>query len=323
MSMLNYYFDLALRSFRAAKGLSLLMILALGLGIGACMTTLTVFHVLGGDPIPGKSERLFNVQLDAEAADPSFKPGDEPVRQLTRFDAEALLQAKKGRRQVMMTGAQATVLPDDPALKPFVTTARWTSADFFTMFEAPFAYGSGWDAAADQADARVVVISHSLNEKLFGGANSVGREIRLREQGFRVVGVLKPWRPVPHYFDLTQGAYTQPAEVYAPISTSFRLNMGSSGNMNCWGDLDGKHPRDLNVPCAWLQYWVELDSAAQAAEYRNYLLQYSEEQGRAGRFERPANVRLRPVMEWLDHQQVLPSDVRLQVWLAFAFLLVA
>ncbi|WP_207795914.1 ABC transporter permease [Kinneretia aquatilis] len=322
MSMLNYYFDLALRSFRAAKGLSLLMILALGLGIGACMTTLTVFHVLGGDPIPGKSERLFNVQLDAEAANPSFKPGDEPVRQLTRFDAEALLQAKKGRRQVMMTGAQATVLPDDPALKPFVTTARWTSADFFTMFEAPFAYGSGWDAAADQADARVVVISHSLNEKLFGGANSVGREIRLREQGFRVVGVLKPWRPVPHYFDLTQGAYTQPAEVYAPISTSFRLNLGSSGNMNCWGNLDGKHPRDLNVPCAWLQYWVELDSAAQAAEYRNYLQQYSEEQGRAGRFERPANVRLRPVMAWLDHQQVLPSDVRLQVWLAFAFLLV-
>ena len=55
MSMLNYYFDLALRSFRAAKGLSLLMILALGLGIGACMTTLTVFHVLGGDPIPGKT----------------------------------------------------------------------------------------------------------------------------------------------------------------------------------------------------------------------------------------------------------------------------
>ena len=39
--MLAYYFDLALRSFRSSRALSLLMVLALGLGIGACMTTLT------------------------------------------------------------------------------------------------------------------------------------------------------------------------------------------------------------------------------------------------------------------------------------------
>ena len=63
--MLAYYFDLALRSFRSARALSVLMVLALGLGIGACMTTLTVYRVLAGDPIPHKSDRLFNVQLDA------------------------------------------------------------------------------------------------------------------------------------------------------------------------------------------------------------------------------------------------------------------
>ena len=54
--------------------LSALMVLALGLGIGACMTTLTVYHVLSGDPIPAKSARLFNVQLDA-ANRVDFKPG--------------------------------------------------------------------------------------------------------------------------------------------------------------------------------------------------------------------------------------------------------
>jgi putative ABC transport system permease protein len=41
-----------------------------------------------------------------------------------------------------------------------------------------------------------------------------------------------------------------------------------------------------------------------------------------GRFERPTNVRLRNVNEWLVHQKVLPSDVRLQLWLALGFLLV-
>lgn len=319
--MLGYYFDLALRSFARSKALSLLMVLALGLGIGACMTTLTVYHVLSGDPIPGKSQRLFNVQLDASGM-VGYKPGGEPNLQLTRFDAETLLRAKKARRQVMMTGARVPLQPDSPGLKPFYAQARWASSDFFAMFEAPFLFGGGWDEAADRAEARVVVISQALNDKLFGGENSVGRELRLRGQTLTVIGVLKRWRPVPHYFDLTLGSYAEPAEVYAPFASAIALKLGAAGNMNCWGDLAGKNPRDLNASCSWVQYWIELDSPDQAAGYRRYLEQYSDEQRRAGRFERLANVRLRDVMSWLGFSQVLPGDVRLQVWLAFGFLLV-
>ncbi|MCP6135331.1 hypothetical protein NL393_39735, partial [Klebsiella pneumoniae] len=77
--------ELAARSARASKGLSALMVLALALGIGACMTTLTVYHVLSGDPIPARSARLFNVQLDA-ADMVGYKAGQEPVFDLTRFD---------------------------------------------------------------------------------------------------------------------------------------------------------------------------------------------------------------------------------------------
>ena len=53
--MFGYYFDLALRSFRRNRILTALMVLAIALGIGASMTTMTVFHVLSGDPLPGKS----------------------------------------------------------------------------------------------------------------------------------------------------------------------------------------------------------------------------------------------------------------------------
>jgi putative ABC transport system permease protein len=42
-SMFAYYFNLALRSFRRNKVLTALMVLAIALGIGASMTTLTVF----------------------------------------------------------------------------------------------------------------------------------------------------------------------------------------------------------------------------------------------------------------------------------------
>ncbi len=63
-AMFAYYARLAVRSFRRNKVLTALVV-AIALGIGASMTTLTVFHVLSGDPIPGKSDRLFYVQLDA------------------------------------------------------------------------------------------------------------------------------------------------------------------------------------------------------------------------------------------------------------------
>ncbi|RZA17386.1 MAG: ABC transporter permease, partial [Lysobacteraceae bacterium] len=91
--MFLHYLELAWRNILASKGLSALMVLALALGIGACMTTLTVYHVLSGDPIPHKSARLFNVQLDA-ADLVGWKSGGEPNLDLTRFDATALLRDK-------------------------------------------------------------------------------------------------------------------------------------------------------------------------------------------------------------------------------------
>lgn len=320
--MLAYYLDLALRSLRRSRALTVLMVLALGLGIGACMTTLTVYHVLSGDPIPTKSGRLFDVELDA-ANKIRWQPGEEPTFQLTRHDAEALLRARRAKRQVMMTGANAPVQPEQADLKPFYAPARYTSADFFAMFEAPFLHGGGWSAAEDAASGRVVVISKSLNEKVFGGANSVGRDLTIRSQPMRVIGVLNDWRPVPHYYDLTVGAFAPSEDVFVPFSTATELKFGSSGTMDCWDSpRGGGSPRDLNAPCSWVQYWVELESPADASAFRSYLTRYSEEQVRAGRFERPPNVRLRNVVDWLVYREVLPGDVGLQVWLAFGFLLV-
>ncbi len=319
--MLAYYFKLALRSFQSARALSVLMVLALALGIGACMTTLTVYHVLSGDPIPHKSDRLFDVELDA-ANMIGYEAGPEPTFQLTRLDAENLLRDARAKRQVVMTGAHIPVQPESPTLKPFYAAARYTSADFFAMFDAPFLFGGGWDAAADRDQARVVVISKSLNDKLFGGENSVGRELVLRRETMRVIGVLREWRPVPLFYDVSMGAYRNPEDLYLPFSTAMGLKFGRSGQMNCWANPGNVGPLEAGAPCAWLQYWVELESPDQAPAFRDYLVQYSQDQRRAGRFERPPNVRLRNVTEWLVHRQVMPGDVRLQVWLAFGFLLV-
>jgi len=322
--MFAYYFDLALRSFRRNKVLTALMVLAIALGIGASMTTLTVFHVLSGDPIPTKSDRLFYPQLDPATMN-GYTPGEEPEEQMTRYDAEELLRQKRAMRQAMMTGGSVAVVPEKAGLTPFYVDARYTSADFFPMFETPFLFGGGWSAAEDARHDRVVVLSKELNERVFAGGNSVGRSIRLGDAEFRVVGVLDAWRPVPKFYDLTSQNFGVPEQAFLPFSTSRDLRMERNGSMNCWANIGGDDPEGntgVNAPCAWIQYWVELESPAQAKEYLQYLRDYSEQQRASGRFERPTNVRLRNVMEWLAFQEVVPRDVRMQVWLAFGFLLV-
>jgi putative ABC transport system permease protein len=72
----------------------------------------------------------------------------------------------------------------------------------------------------------------------------------------------------------------------------------------------------------WLQLWVELSTPDKARAYQEFLERYSTQQREIGRFQRPTNVRLRSLMQWLDYKQVVPSDVRLQAWLAFGFLIV-
>jgi len=319
--MFSYYFKLALRSFGRNKILTALMVLAIALGIGAAMTTLTVFKVLSGDPIPQKSDRLFYVQLDPGMKE-GYQPDQEPEMQMTRFDAEELLRQKKAPRQAMMTGGQVVVDPRVATLKPFSLSARYTSADFFPMFDTPFLYGQGWTATDDEARGRVVVIGKTLNEKLFKGENSVGKEVVIGSNALRVVGVLDAWEPNPKFYDLYAGKFGAGEDVFVPFSTSLALDMGRSGSMNCFGREMVADTSALNVPCAWIQYWVELDSASAAKDFKVYLNNYSDQQRAAGRFERPANTRLRNVMELMEYRNAVPGDVRLQMWLAFGFLLV-
>lgn len=321
--MLGYYFTLALRSFGRNRILTTLMVLAVALGIGTSMTTLTVFYVLSGDPIPQKNGKLFYPRIDPRKKS-DFTPGDEPERQMTRFDAEALLRDKRGDRQAMMSGGQMAVESEDGNIPPFSVDSRYTTADFFPMFDVPLRYGTGWSASDDQARARVAVISRALNEKLFDGANSVGRTLHADGYTFRIVGVMDEWRPTPKFYDMTNDRFSEVEQVFVPFWTSRALKLGVQGNMSCWGDTSGggEGATGPNAPCAWLQYWVELGTPEKARAYKQYLIHYSDQQHAAGRFERPTNVRLHGVMEWLDERHAVPSDVRLQVWLAFGFLAV-
>jgi putative ABC transport system permease protein len=317
--MIGYYLALAGRSLRRNVVLTILMIVAIAFGVGASMTTLTVLHVLSADPIPQKSDKLYYVQLDPRKLRGDKDP--EPIYQSTLLDAQNLLKAKKADRQAIMTGGNAGIDAQRPDLPPFfLDDIRQTTADFFPMFDVPFIAGTGWTAADDENAARVCVISKALAEKVYGSTNVIGKTLRVEKDDLRVIGVVANWRPVPHFYDLNTDTYGKGDQLFLPLSTSLQINVGHSGNTNCWDEHTDAYA--VGAPCEWLQFWVELDTKQKAVAYKDFLVAYSREQKRAGRYERDPNVRLRDVMAWLDFNKVVPSDARLQSWIAVGFLLV-
>jgi len=72
----------------------------------------------------------------------------------------------------------------------------------------------------------------------------------------------------------------------------------------------------------WLNFWVELDSAADRDRYKAFLDNYVMEQKKLGRFPRPLNNRLSNIEQWLDVEKVVRDDTRIQMALSIGFLLV-
>ena len=320
--MFSYYFQLGLHSLKRNPVLTALMVLGIALGIAASMTSLTLMHIMGSDPIPWKSDRLHYVQMDNWDPNQPYDQEGNPPDQVTYKDAQALMEAAKADRQAAMFKVALPIQPENPEVKPFLALGRATYGDFFQMFEPPFAFGGGWDHAQDAQHGRVVVLTKDTNEKLFGGQDSVGKHVRMNDVDYTVVGVLADWKPRIKFYDLTNGALAEAEEFFVPYTTIIEQKLQASGNNSCWNNTAPGWDGYLASECIWQQFWVQLDSPAKLADYKAFLDNYVNEQKKLGRFPRPLNNRLLDVNGWLQNQKVVPKDVQVQVGLSFAFLAV-
>lgn len=321
--MLAYYLTLAARSLRRTPGISALMVLAIGLGIGVCMTMLSVYALMSGDPIPQKSDRLYAVQLDSWDPNQPFAEPNEPPDQLTWRDATALAErSPAGIRRVAMAGVGLTFEVPGSDVRPEIVSARAATADFFDMFDVPFLHGGGWDRLADRDAGQVVVLSRELNQTLFGDEDSTGRTVKVGDVHLRVVGVMDDWRPTPRFYDLTTGAFDPVEGAFVPLSLfdRHRDDWTLNGSINCWEPppAEGLFASE----CVFAQFWVELPDAAAVRDYHEFLDAYVLEQQRLGRFQRPLNNRLSNVTEWLDANEVVEDDNTVLLGLSFMFLVV-
>ena len=324
--MLSYYLNLALRSLRRSPGLTLLMVLTIGFGVAASMTSYSVFRAVSGDPIPWKSSRLFVPLVDMWGSKRWYGVDNEPPDALDYLDAMAIMRAHRADRQSALYMIAPSLVPERAGQHPQNVAGYAAYGEFFSMVDAPFQYGGSWSANDDTQRANVIVISKALNQKLFAGENSVGRNINLEGHNYRISGVLDDWNPQPRFYDVhnTGGFTTDTADIFIPFETAISVAMPNSGSINCNGTppaqagLDGLKQSN----CIWISLMVELDAPNAVEAYRQYLQDYARDQQQAGRFVGPPNVRLRDVPAWLNFQAVVPSDTQVSLLVALGLLVV-
>src|SRR5262245_6443324 len=196
----------ALRALWKRPLATLLAVAALALGIGANAALFSAVDAVLLRPFPfADPDRLFVIwETDttrgmkrAEVSYPSF---EDWRRQAKSFELLAAMPNAVSE-QFVMTGTSA------PARFRGVSV----STSFFDLLGTQPALGRGLREEDDRPEAtRVVVLSHGLWQRQFGGAADVlGRVITLDGTAFTVVGVMPP-----------AFAYPKGAELWTPIVPS-------------------------------------------------------------------------------------------------------
>lgn len=326
--MLTYNLRLAWKSIRRHPVLSALIVLGIALGVGVSTTFITAYHVLASDPVPGKSGVLYYVRTNSwGAVDNPFREGPPPL--LSYRDAREILKSGVPVRRTASFPSRMTVFPANAKERPAREGVRLTTSDFFAMFDVPFRYGGPWSREADAKPEAVAVISAALNNRLFGGGNSVGRTFRLDDREFRVAGVLDRWRPRVRGYDLVVDPLGEPEAVFIPLEWVGPMEVRATGSQYNWRSPE---PGEEKLPfldrlvlqeALFLQLWVELPDPARVAAFKSYLDSYVAEQKKLGRFPHKPDNRVTPLLDLMAELRVVPPQTKALAAISLLFLVVA
>lgn len=321
--MFLHYLDLAWRSIRKTPILSLLMIFAIAIGIGITITTLNVYKTMAQNPAAEKSEQLQRVQLWSQGPN-SWERFHSLV---TYQDIMNLRKINTPQRKVAMLGSGAVIKTDDETQAAFMEGMQITDSDFFEMFDVPFLHGSAWSKDVDENPAYQVVIAKSLNQKLFGGGDNIGKTIYIKLKPYQIVGITDDWNPQPKYYNLGNGAFNDSDLIFVPFSLLPIEEFSIWGNTSGWKyeQLNDFQDR-LNSEKVWTMFWAEFENQEQIDAYKQDLIGYVEQQKALGRFTdgktAEESVQLMNVEQWLEFNKVVEEDNKILVGLGFLFLTV-
>ncbi len=178
---------LALRAIRRNLLRSFLTVLGIVIGVAAVITMVT----LGNGATRSVSDQIASMGSNLLVVMPGqrFGPGSDGAPAFRTSDVEAI------RNQV---GAARLVAPIVSKSVTAVYQARnWstvvsgTNDDYFEAGNWEIAAGRSFSDAEERAGKAVCVIGETVRNKLFGGQNPVGSEIRIKQFACEVIGLLK------------------------------------------------------------------------------------------------------------------------------------
>lgn len=323
--MFGYYLDLALRRCRQNLSMVLLLVLTMAIGIASCMTAMTIFGALSGDPLPGISPHLYVATMDArEALDKDNPDYAKPDSWLSLRDAKALVDAHRARSQVALAQS-LTMLGGADGKRSEKAWGFMAYGEPLGMLGVPLRHGRPWTAQELAERAPVVVIDSDLAQKLFGESNAVGRSVLVGGKPFRVVGVSAPWKPRTVFLDVQRNQGDPQGnneEFFVPAEAALDAGVGpfTSGACGKSAPVIGFQSAEVGK-CRWMEVWLALDTPAAVVQGNGFLASYANAQRDAGRFVYPPQAKLYGARAWMVLHHVMPDDVRLNLMLAGAFLL--
>lgn len=303
----------------------MLLALTMAVGIASCMTAVTIFSALSGDPLPGISDHLYVVTMDsrtsAEGERPEYKKADS---YLTLRDAKALVDARRASEQAALAQSYQRIsdLEGKQSTQVMGLVAYGQALD---LLGVPLRHGRAWTRTEEEDHVPVVVIDTTLAQSIFGTDDAVGRGIRIGQSVFRVIGVVADWKPRTKFLDLPQSegqVLGRFQRYFVPAEAALEAGAGPVAVSKCGQESAVISFQPTNVDhCRWLELWVSSITSADVASYRSYLVSYANAQRSAGRFIYPPHVKLYSTSSWMQENHVFPSDVQINTALAGAFLL--
>jgi len=182
----------ATTSLNSARSRSLLMILAMSIGVaavviltalgeGARLYVINQFSSLGTNLVivfPGRSETA--------GISPGMLIGQTP-RDLVLDDAMAVLRSSAVRRMAPLA-VGAALASNGPLNREVVVLG--STAELLAIRHMTMSQGQFLPEAAPDTASPVVVIGSKIKQELFGVENAVGSWLRLGDRRFRVTGIL-------------------------------------------------------------------------------------------------------------------------------------
>jgi putative ABC transport system permease protein len=176
--------DYGLRQIRRNPGFSAIAIATLALGIGGITAMFSAVYTVLIRPLPyADADHLVMIWDDMSKNDVTSKHNSTPAEWI------------EWRRLNSVFTDLATSQPGDATLsgdeEPEQVPARKVSWTFWSVLGVQPMLGRVFNEDEDNKNVRVVVISHGLWQRRFGGSpDIVGRKISLNDEPYEVIGVM-------------------------------------------------------------------------------------------------------------------------------------